>query len=88
MLPKINRLFIVVVLFLTLLCNGQSEKTENSFLTVSPIINTDNSVNKLIISALDSFLQSKNNSLSENSFWVKSDFQKYIYPFVDIYNIE
>lgn len=88
MLPKINRLFIVVLLFLTLICNGQSEKTENSFLTVSPLINTDNSVNKLIISALKSFLQSKNNSLSENSFWLQSDFQKYIYPFVDIYTIE
>lgn len=88
MLSKINLLFIVLSLFLTLVCNGQNEKTDDSFLSISPIITSDNSVNKLIISALDSFLQSKNNSLSENTFWLQSDFQKYVYPFVDIYNIE
>ncbi len=79
---------LIILTFLTLACYGQTEKTENFFLTVSPIINKENSTTKLIISTLIDFLQSKNNSLSENNFWVKSDFQKYIYPFLDIYNVE
>ena len=73
---------------MTLACNRQTEDRQNLFLTISPIINKENSTNKLIISALNSFLQSKNNSLSENDFWMKSDFQKYVYPYLDIYDIE
>ena len=83
-----KQITLLILIFLTLACNGQSEKSENVFLTVSPIINKENSTNIIIISTLNSFLQSKNNSLSENIFWVKSDFQKYIYPYLDIYNIE
>lgn len=75
-------------MFLTLACYGQTEKAEAVFLTVSPVIDKENPQNKLIISTLIDFLNSKNNSLSENDFWLKSDFQKYIYPYLDIYNIE
>jgi len=79
---------LIILTFLTLACNRQTEDRQNLFLTISPIINKENSTNKLIISALNSFLQSKNNSLSENDFWMKSDFQKYVYPYLDIYDIE
>ena len=74
--------------FLTLACNGQTEKPNKTFLTISPVIDKENINNKLIISTLINFLQSKNNSLSENNFWLKSDFIKYVYPYLDIYNIE
>lgn len=80
--------FLLLLTFLTLSCEGQTEPTQNIFLTVSPIIDKENSTNKLIITTLDGFLQSKNNSLTENDYWMKSDFQKYIYPYLDIYNIE
>lgn len=83
-----KQIVIIILTFLTLSCNAQSESTENVFLTVSPIINKEDTTNNLIISALNSFLQSKNNSLSENEFWKKSDFHKYVYPYLDIYNIE
>ncbi len=79
---------LIILTFFSLTCSGQTEDTENVFLTVSPIINIENPTNTSIISTLKSFLQSKNNSLSENNFWMKSDFPKYVYPYLDIYNIE
>ena len=83
-----KQIILITLMLLTLACNGQNEKAESVYLTVSPMINKDDKSNGLIISALNNFLQSKNNSLSENNFWVKSDFLKYIYPYIDIYNIE
>ena len=71
-----------------MICRGQSEVASNILLTVSPIISRDNTTNNIIILKLDEFLQSKNNSLSENNFWRKSDFLKYTYPYIDIYDIE
>jgi len=57
-------------------------------LTVSPIINDTDKTNHIIIETLIEFLKTKNSSLTENKYWVVSDFQKYIYPYFDIYNIE
>ena len=79
---------LIVLTFLALACNGQIARIENTFLTVSPIINKEEPTNKLIISALNDFLKTKNKSLTENELWLKSDFHKYVYPYIDIYNIE
>lgn len=83
-----KKTILLLLICLTFGCTGSAERAENVFLTVSPIINQENSTNSLIISALNSFLQSKNNSLSENYFWATADFQTYVYPYLDIYNIE
>lgn len=37
---------------------------------------------------MNSFLKSKNDSFESNDFWLLSDFEKYKYPFVDIYQVE
>ena len=83
-----KQIAIIPLTFLNLSCNRQTEKTEDVFLTVSPTINIENSTTNLIISTLTDFLHSKNNSPSENDHWLSSDFQKYVYPYLEIYNIE
>ena len=81
-------LFLILNSFLFLSSTAQPTNTANSKLSVSPIINQSDTINKKIIETLTTFLASKNSSLTENKFWVKEDFTKYVYPYLDIYNIE
>ena len=74
--------------FLTLACNGQESKQDNFALTVSPVVDKTDKINRTIIETLTEFLKTKNSSLTENKNWLPSDFQKFIYPYLDIYNIE
>ncbi len=69
-------------------CNGQESKQDNFALTVSPVVDKTDKINRTIIEALTEFLKTKNSSLTENKNWLPSDFQKFIYPYFDIYNIE
>lgn len=74
--------------FLTLTCSGQETKQDKLVLTVSPVIDKVDKTNQAVIETLTEFLKTKNTSLTENKFWVQSDFQKFIYPYLDVYNIE
>ena len=56
--------------------------------TVSPIIDTTSESNKKIIKTLELFLNTKDNSLTENLYWLPSDFNKFKYPYFDLYQIE
>lgn len=77
-----------LLLLLCGFCLGQ-EKTENTFhLTVSPIIDQSKSLNLEIIATLEGFLKTKNNDLTENQYWLKTDFEKYVLPYMDLYGIE
>lgn len=79
---------LLLITFLTLTCIGQEAKQEKFKLSVSPIIDKSDPTHHAIIEALTEFLGSKNVSLTANNFWVQSDFQKYTYPYLDIYEIE
>ncbi|MEN0047785.1 MAG: hypothetical protein AAF806_12055 [Bacteroidota bacterium] len=57
-------------------------------MTISKFIDQKDSTNQVIISTLDSFLISKDSSLFQNRFWLESDFDKYKFPFLDLYRIE
>lgn len=57
-------------------------------LSVSPVIDQEKLINKQIIQTFTSFLQSKNKSFTENQHWIKSDFIKFKYPYLDLYGIE
>ncbi len=83
-----KQILLILTTFLTLACNGQETKQDKFVLTVSPIIDKTDKTNQTIIETLTEFLNIKNNSLTENKNWVQSDFQKFIYPYLDIYNIE
>ncbi len=79
---------LLLTTFLTLVCIGQETKQESYSLTISPNVDKTEKTNKAIIETLTGFIKTKNSSLTENKYWVQSDFQKYIYPYLDIYNIE
>ena len=83
-----KQILLILTTFLTLACNGQEPKQDKFALTVSPIIDKADKTNLLIIETLTEFLKTKNTSLIENRLWLKSDFQKFVYPYLDIYNIE
>ena len=83
-----KHILFVLVTFLTLACNGQEPKQDKFTLTVSPINDKADKANLLIIETLTEFLKTKNASLTENKFWIQSDFQKFVFPYLDIYNIE
>jgi hypothetical protein len=83
-----KQILLILTTFLTLACNGQDTKKDNFALTASPIIDKTDKTNQIIIETLTEFLKTKNTSLTENKFWAKSDFQKFVYPYLDIYNIE
>jgi hypothetical protein len=83
-----RQILFILTTFLTLACDGQETKQDNFVLTVSPIIDKTDKTNHIIIETLIEFLKTKNTSLTENKYWVVSDFQKYIYPYFDINNIE
>ena len=83
-----KQILLILTTFLTLACNGQETKQDHFVLTISPIIDRTDKTNQKVIETLTEFLKTKNTSLTENKFWVQTDFQKYIYPYLDIYNIE
>ena len=83
-----KQILLILTAFLTLACNGQESKQDNFALTVSPVIDKTDKINQTIIETLAEFLKTKNSSLTENKNWLPSDFQKFIYPYLDIYNIE
>ena len=83
-----KQILLILTTFLTLACNGQESKQDNFALTVSPVIDKTDKINQTIIDTLTEFLKTKNSSLTKNKNWLPSDFQKFIYPYIDIYNIE
>lgn len=83
-----RKITLLLVSFFLLACIDQDNKKEEYTMTISPMIDKDNKENKIIIESLKQFLQTKNISLTENEFWILTDFQKYIYPYHDIYFIE
>lgn len=76
---KILSFFILINIF----CFSQNIK-----LSVSPIINQEDGNNKKIVYFLQKFLETKNISINSNEYWLKSDFEKFSYPFSDIFFIE
>lgn len=83
----IKQIFIFLAISMTCSCKGQSTN-HHAELSVSPNIDKTENTNQIIIQTLISFLKTKNLSPSENEFWSTSDFVKYTYPYLDIYNIE
>lgn len=83
-----KQIILILTAFFALSCNGQETKQSDFKLTVSPIIDKSEKSNQAIINALIDFLQTKNASLTDNIHWLQADFKKYIYPYLDIYNIE
>jgi hypothetical protein len=86
-----NTRVLFALLLFPVLAIAQSESEPFNFqstLHISKHVDTTNNVNRQIIKTLDMFLVSKDSALFENRYWVKSDFDKYQFPFIDLYGIE
>ncbi len=83
----LKTLIISYAIVLSFSIIGQ-EKDNKVILSVSPAVDQSDSLNNEIITLLRLFLNTKNESYSENDYWIKSDFQKYTYPYLDIFKIE
>ncbi|WP_430613439.1 hypothetical protein [Flavobacterium sp. JP2137] len=57
-------------------------------LLVSEVVDVKTADHALIISALEGFLNTKDQSLCQNAHWLESDFKQYVYPYLDLYKIE
>ena len=84
------RKFLVVFVLFAILSSAPvySQVLDSLHLTISPNVDQKNLNNSRILKQLELFLKSKNVSLQRNESWLGSDFEKYIYPYLDIYNVE
>ena len=83
------RILVYLTLILTTIsCKHQVDSVNKSILAISPTVDQNNNESVEIILVLKEFLKTKNLSLTENKYWLKSDFSKYIHPYQDIYQIE
>ncbi|WLD23130.1 hypothetical protein NU10_10475 [Flavobacterium dauae] len=57
-------------------------------LTISKAVNQEDQQINQVIATVRSFLETKNNSYTSNEFWLTSDFEKHLYPYLDLYQIE
>ena len=67
---------------------GQTSESDNFLLSISPIIEKNKPINRIIIEKLDLFLRTKNDSATFNACWNAEDFAKYIYPYADLIGVE
>lgn len=83
-----RKLLILIFITITNICSAQQVDATMVKLSVSPAVDQKKQVTKEIITTLRKFLQTKNNSLVSNDYWLISDFEKHKYPFLDIFEIE
>lgn len=83
--------FIGIALIAIIFSCGKEKKEgklANIQLTVSSTIDQEISINQEIISTLQKFLKTKNDSLIENEYWSSDDFDTFWFPYSDLYEIE
>ncbi len=83
-----KKISLTILVFVSLTCYSQSNPGDTLRLTISPGVNQKDSLNQQIITTLKLFLKSKDSSNTENKYWAKSDFEKYIYPYFELQDIE
>ena len=87
---RISIKITTIISFLVLLVNCQQKNEvgkEKLDFSVAHHIMKD-SVNQNIAGRLENFLITKNQSPTDNQYWLPSDFDEYLFPYVDLYKIE
>jgi len=59
-----------------------------SQINLSPYVDTSNVVHREIVERLDEFLLTKDTLRDVRKYWMASDFEKYPYPYLDLFRIE
>ncbi len=83
---KIATYLLTILLPLTSI--AQPKPNDDFKLSISPAVDKTKKENQEILLVLENFLQTKNESLTENKYWLQSDFDRYTYPYLDINQIE
>lgn len=83
-----KRLCYIILFFTFTPCVAQVGVIKEYSFSISPSVDKRDADNQKVISILNGFLKTKNNSLSENEYWLSTDFDRYVYPYADIYKIE
>ncbi len=63
---------------------SQNTLYDSIHLSISPGINQQDEFSKQIITTLKNFLETMDSSYTENRYWLKSDFEKYVAPYSDL----
>jgi hypothetical protein len=82
------KIVYLFALFFTLSCQSQLADVNHIHLSVAPGIDREDSLNKQIITTLQAFFETKNQSSTSNKYWLASDFKKFVYPYAALHNIE
>ena len=91
MYQKIVKSAAFILLILSIVCESKAQETvkyeKDEFISVNPDVIVD-SLEIRIINRWKDFLVTKNYDIEKNRYWVAEDFQKFKYPYRDIYGIE
>jgi len=69
--------------------SNQPSSTNTTELHINPFVDTLTDSNSLLIlQNLQHFLQTKNAAATQNEYWDNADFERYVYPYNDIFRIE
>ncbi|HWC54474.1 MAG TPA: hypothetical protein VG676_12890 [Chitinophagaceae bacterium] len=81
-------LCFLVLGFISPVLDAQNVATDTLHLSISYNVDQQNELNQKIITTLKLFLETQDSSYTENKYWSKSDFEKYITPYSDLEGIE
>ncbi len=79
-----KRICLIIFFFTSMVSYAQTAPYDTIHLSISPLVNQQDSLNQKIIATLTLFLNSKDSSYTENKYWSKSDFEKYTDPYGDL----
>lgn len=80
---------ILLILCVFAYLNNYSQTVDNdAHITISTAINQEKQEIKEIIATMRDFLETKNDSLTYNKHWLPADFEKYAYPYLDLFDME
>lgn len=78
-----KKILLFISFFIHIFCFPQNIK-----LSISPIVNQKDLTNQKIIKSLTEFLNTKNSNLTSNEFWLKSDYDKFTFPYYELVSAE
>lgn len=79
-----KKVFLIFLLLTFIISYSQNALYDTIHLSISPLVNQQDSLNQKIIATLRLFLNSKDSSYTENKYWAKTDFEKYVDPYSDL----
>ena len=89
-MTRISLFYFMTIALLSTCALAQNSDTKPTFKTFeySPSIDLKDESNMKVLQTFDAFIQSKDSMLYQNQYWKSSDFKKYRFPYLELYNSE